>query len=160
MKSSIQLFSLIAMVLLFAVSSQALEITLWPIVKSVSSDEDNAVIMAEKSRFKAMVEKDLVTLDQVIHDDLVYIHSNGSVDTKESYIAAIKDGSRAYDDITMEDAKVRTYGDVGIINAKCTYHRSTPEGRANNLTLFYTSVYAKIDGRWQHVSWQSFKVTE
>jgi ketosteroid isomerase-like protein len=131
-----------------------------PIPILVVLDDGNEVLMAEKSRFKAMVEKDLVTLDQVIHEDLVYIHSNGSVDTKASYIAAIKDGSRAYNDITMEDAKVRTYGVVGIINAKCTYHRTTPEGRADNLTLYYTSVYAKIDGRWQQVSWQSFKVTE
>ncbi|NND35456.1 MAG: nuclear transport factor 2 family protein [Saprospiraceae bacterium] len=124
------------------------------------SVDEGAVIQAEKSRFKAMVEKDFDALDKVIHNDLVYIHSNGSIDTKDSFIAPLKDGSRSYDDITIDDPKVRVYGEVGIINATCTYHRTTPEGRANNLTLLYTSVYAHVDDRWQHVSWQSFKVVE
>ncbi len=123
------------------------------------SDEDQ-VLQAEKSRFKAMVDGDHHALDQIIHPDLVYIHSNGEVDTKETFINAIRDGSRKYDDITMDETQVRVYGEVGIINAKCTYHRTTPEGRANNLSLFYTSVYAMIEGRWQHVSWQSYRLTE
>jgi ketosteroid isomerase-like protein len=123
------------------------------------SDEDQ-VLQAEKSRFKAMVDGDHHSLDQIIHPDLVYIHSNGEVDTKETFISGIRDGSRKYDDITMEESQVRVYGEVGIINAKCTYHRTTPEGRANNLSLFYTSVYARIEGRWQHVSWQSYRLTE
>ena len=121
---------------------------------------EDPVLQAEKTRFKAMVDKDFEVLDQVISEDLVYIHSNGSVDTKASFIMPLKEGTRSYDDITIDDPKVRVYGDVGIINATCTYHRQTAEGRPNNLTLRYTSVYAKIDGRWQHVSWQSFKVVE
>ena len=123
-------------------------------------DAEDPVLQAEKTRFKAMVDKDFATLDQVISEDLVYIHSNGNVDTKESFMAPLKDGSRSYDDITIKDPKVRMYGDVGIVNATCTYHRTTAEGRANNLSLLYTSVYAKIDDRWQHVSWQSYKVVE
>ena len=119
---------------------------------------EDSVLQAEKTRFKAMVDEDLAMLDQVISEDLVYIHSNGSVDTKATYIGAISDGSRSYDDITIDNPRVRVYGDVGIINASCTYHRTSSEGRPNNLTLRYTSVYARLDGRWQHVSWQSFKV--
>ncbi|MBK8503497.1 MAG: nuclear transport factor 2 family protein [Saprospiraceae bacterium] len=162
MTSYLQLCSIVTLITCFSFSLHASCITLEsvPTPNLVVSEDGNEVLMAEKSRFKAMVDRDLVTLDQVISEDLVYIHSNGSIDTKESYIAAIEDGSRAYNDITMKDAQVRTYGEVGIINAKCTYHRTTPEGRADNLSLFYTSVYAKIDGRWQHVSWQSFKMTE
>lgn len=123
------------------------------------SDEDQ-VLQAEKSRFKAMVDGDHQSLEQIIHPDLVYIHSNGEVDTKETFISGIRDGSRKYDDITMDESQVRVYGEVGIINSKCTYHRTTPEGRANNLSLFYTSVYAMIEGRWQHVSWQSYRLPD
>ncbi len=123
------------------------------------SDEDE-VLQTEKSRFKAMVDGDHHALEQIIHPDLVYIHSNGEVDTKETFISGIRDGSRKYDNITIDESQVRVYGEVGIINAKCTYHRTTPEGRPNNLSLFYTSVYAMIEGRWQHVSWQSYRLTE
>lgn len=128
-----------------------------PVIMGQQTPEDS-VLQAERTRFKAMVDKDLAMLDQVISEDLVYIHSNGSVDTKATYIGPISDGSRSYDDITIDSPRVRVYGDVGIINASCTYHRTSSEGRPNNLTLRYTSVYARLDGRWQHVSWQSFKV--
>ncbi len=121
---------------------------------------EQAVLDAERTRFAAMVAKDFAILDHVIHEDLYYIHSNGSVDTKQSFINALKDGKRFYDDITIDESQVRTYGKVGIINAKCTYHRTSRKGQKNNLRLHYTSVYAKEKGRWQHVSWQSFKITD
>lgn len=121
---------------------------------------EKEVLAAEKFRFSAMVVKDFSALDQIIHEDLYYIHSNGSVDTKATFIGALKDGNRYYDDITIDESNVRVYGDVGIINAKCTYHRTNDQGEKNNLRLHYTSVYAKLDGRWQHVSWQSFKILE
>ncbi|NND07880.1 MAG: nuclear transport factor 2 family protein [Saprospiraceae bacterium] len=116
------------------------------------------VLAAEKSRFAAMVAKDLTALDKLIHDDLYYVHSNGSVDGKSEFIEAISSGKRYYNAITIEDPMVRVYGTTGIINAKCVYHRTNKEGKQNNLKLHYTSVYAKIDDRWQHVSWQSFRM--
>ncbi len=122
--------------------------------------DPESVLEAEKMRFRAMVERDFSALDQVIHEDLVYVHSNGSTDTKASFIGAIETGTRSYDNITIEDPKVRVYGDVGILNATCTYHRKAEDGTSNNLSLYYTSVYAWLDGRWQHVSWQSFRLSQ
>lgn len=121
---------------------------------------EELVLLTEKDRFRAMVNNDLSTLEMIISDDLVYIHSNGSVDNKTSFIAAIKNGTRSYDDITMEETKVRVYDSVGIINGKCTYHRRSAEGTPNNLTLLYTSVYVLVSEKWRHVSWQSFKISE
>jgi hypothetical protein len=94
-------------------------------------------------------------LEKLLSDDLYYIHSNGSVDTKESFINSIKTGERYYDNIEIEDILVRIYGNTGIINGVCTYYRTD----ASNLKLRYTNVYVK-DKRagWQMVSWQSFKM--
>lgn len=128
--------------------------------KKSISPEEKTVLQTEKSRFKAMVERDLETLNLIISDDLIYIHSNGSVDTKASFIEAISSGKRSYDEITMEDSQIRVYGSVGIINSKCTYHRRNAENRSNNLKLLYTSVYARVDDAWKHVSWQSFKLSD
>ncbi len=121
-----------------------------------TAEED--VLQTEKARFAAMVVKNFEVLDKLISEDLYYIHSNGNIDTKKTFIEAIKNGSRSYDDITIEEPMVRIYGEVGIINAKCIYHRVDDEGKNNNLKLHYTSVYALLEGRWQHISWQSYKV--
>ena len=44
------------------------------------------VLQLEKDRFKAMISKDSIKLDQVLADDLLYIHSNGIIDSKETFI--------------------------------------------------------------------------
>ncbi len=116
------------------------------------------VLEVEKHRFSALVTKDYATLERTLSDDLVYIHSNGSTDTKTSFIQAIKEGTRSYDDIKIEKADVRIYHHrTGIINGECTYYRKTKEGEDNNLQLRYTAVYIKGKKQWQLVSWQSFK---
>ena len=47
------------------------------------------VLNAESARFEAMIRRDTVQLRQVLSDDLVYIHSNGLVETKMEHISSI-----------------------------------------------------------------------
>jgi ketosteroid isomerase-like protein len=126
----------------------------------LESKKGKEVLETEYARFHAMIDKDSEGLDRIIHEDLVYIHSNGSVDSKKSFIEAISSGARYYDDIIVKGAQVRIYGKVGIINGSCTYQRKTEEGSLNNLSLSYTSVYTKIKGTWKQVSWQSFRLPQ
>jgi ketosteroid isomerase-like protein len=116
------------------------------------------VLDLEKKRFKAMTEGNVELLDQLISDDLYYIHSSGEVDTKDNFIGAIKDGSRNYGGILINESKIRIYGDAAIINGICTYERKTPDGSPNDLQLKYTSVYANLAGDWKFVSWQSYRM--
>lgn len=117
------------------------------------------VLDLEKNRFKAMIEGNVELLDQLISDDLYYIHSNGKVDNKETFIGGIKNGTSKYGNILIEESKIRIYGDVAIINGICTYENNKPDGSSNNLQLKYTSVYANSNGHWKFVSWQSFRMS-
>lgn len=125
------------------------------------NDQDSSaseVLELEKKRFRAVVEGDIDFLQEVISEDLYYIHSNGSVDTKDSFIGPIATGHRRYDNITLESSQVRLYGNTAIINGECTYHRKHPDGTPNNLRLRYTNVYINMEGGWKMVTWQSFKM--
>lgn len=113
------------------------------------------ILDLEKSRFKAMEEGDVKTLNQLISEELFYIHSNGEVDIKETFIGFIENGSRSYNNFVIEDAKIRIYGILAIINGICTYERNNPDGSIKITRLRYTSAYAKSDGDWKFVSWQS-----
>ena len=130
----------------------------YPTGIKIVAEEGRSIINTELKRFEAIVEKDYQALDELINKELYYLHSNGNVDTKETFIAAIQDGSRSYDSISMDTCNARIYGTVGIINGKCTYYRKDKNGKENNLRLHYTSVYAHLDDRWQHVSWQSYRM--
>ncbi|TAE22601.1 MAG: nuclear transport factor 2 family protein [Cytophagales bacterium] len=126
--------------------------------RAQSSAAETEVLNAEKARFAAQAKKDYPALDKLIGDDLYYQHSNGDLDTKASFIQGIKDGKRNYDDIKIEESKVRLYENTAIINAVCMYYRKDKDGTPNNLHLRYTDVWVKRKGGWQMVTWQSFKL--
>ncbi len=118
------------------------------------------VLAIEKARFEAMVDEDFDLLDQRISDDLVYIHSNGNVDSKASFINAIKEGKSSYDQITLEESKVRVYEHTAIINGVCTFDQKNPDGSPRKIQLRYTNVYVMQNGDWKMVSWQSYKISQ
>ncbi len=120
---------------------------------------EREVTETEKRRFQAMVDKDFAVLEQIIGEDLLYIHSNGSTDTKATFLGGMRDGSRSYGKITIEDLKARVYHkNTAILNGECTYHRTGEDGQPNNLRLLFTNVYVKRNKKWQMVSWQSHRL--
>ncbi len=142
---------------LFLTIALLFSLTLANVANAQSADE-KAVIAAEKARFDAQVAKDATALNQLLADDLVYVHSNGNVDGKQSYIQSIKDGNSTYLSIESQEQKVRLYGNTAIINGICYVKRPPVDGKNNDLKLRYTDVYAKKGGRWQMVTWQSFRM--
>ncbi len=126
-------------------------------VQAQSADE-KAVVAVEKARFDAQVAKNAEALNQLLAEDLVYIHSNGNVDTKQSYIQSIKEGNSTYNSIDVQEQKVRMYGNTAIITGVCYVKRPLVDGKNNDLKLRYTDAYVKKGGRWQMVTWQSFRM--
>jgi uncharacterized protein (TIGR02246 family) len=134
-------------------------VLLTPSFLAAQNADDREVARTEERRFQAMVERDFAALDRLLGDDLHYIHSDGSTDTKASFIAALREGTRSYPRITIDDLMVRVYhGNTAVLTGECTYHRTGPDGQPNNLRLLYTNVYVKRDGRWEMVSWQSHRL--
>jgi ketosteroid isomerase-like protein len=121
------------------------------------SAEEKAVVAAEKQRFDAQISKNYAVLDQVLGNDLVYTHSNGNTDSKESYIQSIRDGKSKYDAITVEEQKVRVYGNTAIINGICMI-KAMSNGETINTHLKYTDVYVRKGKQWQMVAWQSIRL--
>lgn len=72
------------------------------------------VLDIENTRVKALVDKDIDTLDRVLHEKLTYIHSNGHVDNKTQVVDKMR-GVFRYADISRGDLKVEIYGDVAVM---------------------------------------------
>jgi len=113
---------------------------------------------AELSRFKVMVAKDVPGLQAVLHKDLVYFHSSGAQDNKESYIASIASGKSSYVTITPEELQHRVYGKTGINTGIVTILQQAADGAQTTIRLRFTDVFVYADKRWQMVSWQSTKL--
>lgn len=126
------------------------------LVLSLSAQPPADVV--EDDRFRAQVRKDTETLSELLSEDLVYIHSNGLVESKSDFLKSIATGKIVYQEMKAAgERSFRYLGRVaigtGIVNVKGLF-----DGTPFDIQLRYTSVYHKQKNRWWLVSWQSTKI--
>lgn len=115
------------------------------------------IIDLDKKRMRAMAEKDIATLNAVLGDDLVYTHSSARLDTKQSLIGAMQSGATVYTSVVPSDVKAQDLGDTVVLTGIAQI-KVVSNGASNAFGVRFTDVYAKREGRWQMVAWQSTKL--
>jgi len=123
------------------------------------SAREAALRTAEIARFEANVKADGHALDRLLDAGLEYSHSNGKLDGKASFIAAIKDGSLDYLSMEPTIESLRLFGDVGMIRGQVRVG-VTIDGKSNEFTIGYSDVWLWKDGRWQMTSWRSTRLPD
>lgn len=109
----------------------------------------------EEQRFLAMRDGDVEALEALCADELFYLHSNASRDTKPSLLAKLRDGElRCSDARHHPDEHVVVDGDTAIAAGQVTgtvyVHGSAVELRNRAL-----AVWARRSGRWRLLAYQS-----
>lgn len=113
-----------------------------------------AVLEADSQRYRAMIERDLPTLDRRLADDMVYMHSKGTVDTKASLMAALEERKFSFKSAETRDTAVRIYGDTAILHGKVTLVVEVG-GIEHVAENSFTTVWVHQDGNWRLAHWQS-----
>lgn len=111
----------------------------------------------EKKRFTAMVDADEKTLQSLLSDQLSYTHSDGKVDDKAGYIASVMNGTMDYQEIAVLEEKITVIQKTAVVSGKAKV-RAVRNGQPLNLTLRYTDVYVRDQGKWHMLAWQSLKL--
>src|SRR5215208_4340808 len=108
--------SLMPSLALFAVA------TMLSAVSFAKVSREAAVRTAELARFEANVKADAAALGKLLDDGLEYVHSNGDLDSKQSFIDSLTSGKRDYVSTVADIESVRVLGDVAVIrgNARVT----------------------------------------
>jgi hypothetical protein len=131
-----------------------------PEIASAADDIRIAALKAaELARFEANLKPDVPTLQRLLHDELEYVHSNGDLDSKASFIDSQVTGKRDYIATVPTLESVRVLGDVAIIRGKAKV-TVTDNGQSRDLFLGYTDVWIWKDGRWQMTAWRSAQLPE
>ena len=119
----------------------------------------NELIGIEKARTTALEHSDIPALDKLLRDDLTYVHASGMVDTKASFLQAIRSGDLHYLAWTPRTMHVRMLGDGAVLDGEYTVRvinrRVQPDPLEMN--IFFISVSARQNGKWQQIAWQSTK---
>jgi ketosteroid isomerase-like protein len=122
-----------------------------------AAEVEREVLEADAARVKALVENDVDALEALLADDLTYVHSNGMLDSKASYIDGLRSGRSRYLTMDMSEVSVRSVGDTGLINARFNARVKVGDREVNPVARVLI-VYAKRDGRWQMIAWESTSI--
>lgn len=115
------------------------------------------VLELEERRFAAMVAKDTATLAELFAHEMSYTHSNASVDTKATFLDAIEQRRFDYRSVTCSDRSTVVVGDTALLTGRAEID-VVAGGREVHLNARFTVVYARRDGTWQFLAWQSTSI--
>jgi hypothetical protein len=130
-------------------------------VASFAKDDIREVLLrsAEQARFVAQVDADARILDKLLDDDLEYVHSNGELDSKKSFIDSLTSGTRDYVSSVATIETVRFFGDVGVIRGKVKVTVAS-NGKSQDLHIGYTDVWLWKNGSWKMTAWRSARLPD
>ncbi len=126
---------------------------------AAAEEVEAEVLKREEARFTAMLKADLAVLEDVLADDLTYVHSSGNLDGKRDFIESVRSGRVKYHSFDRDGVAVRMYGDTAVVTGRG--HVLVESAAAQlDLRLFFTDVYVRRGGKWRMVAWQSTRLPE
>ncbi len=116
-----------------------------------------AVFKADQERLDAMMAGNASALARVLSDELLFVHSDGRVETKGDYVKNLLAGDTAYEKASTSDVRTLepSRGIVILIGAQTM--RKRLGGTWSDISLRFLSVWRKEDGDWRMVAWQSMR---
>jgi ketosteroid isomerase-like protein len=120
----------------------------------MSTQDIQAIEQADARRCTATIAKDAATLRELFGDDLLYVHSSATAEDKALYIERACTGFYDYQGITQLRRNFRIFGDMALVDGDARIQVVVKSG-AKDFVTRYLQVWARRNGGWQMVSWQS-----
>jgi hypothetical protein len=105
----------------------------------------------------ALIRKDTVLLNSLVHTDVTYGHSNGWIESKADMKANLYNGKLAYNSIGQQVTEILKEANMACVRSNATIE-VTYEGRPMTFQLHVLQVWTKKDKNWQLVARQSVKI--
>lgn len=132
-------------------------LALFPLLPLYAQRGTHDILADEQKRFAAMTQRDTARLRQMLHERLVYIHSNALTEDREQHLSAIGTGKIVYQRMTAQGVRVRRFGKMALTQGTLDVQGMLNE-KTFDLKLAYTAVYRKQRGTWCLLNWQSTRI--
>jgi ketosteroid isomerase-like protein len=108
-----------------------------------------AVAAAEQALYRAMIAQDFAALDALLAEDVVYIHSTAVAETKDGYLAGVRDGLYEYSAISSSDVTIRQHGEIAIQTGTVRMEVGARGTLPAPITLLFTLVWKRKQQGWR-----------
>ena len=120
---------------------------------------EQMIIELDKKRMTAMAQKDVAALKTMLCKGLVYTHSTGRQDTKQSLIDNMESGKTVYTSMVPSEVKAQDLGNAVVLTGVAAIGVNS-NGKPNSFRVRFTDVYENQNGTWRMITWQSTKLAE
>jgi ketosteroid isomerase-like protein len=85
-------------------------------MKTAQSETQQQIIALEKKLLDAFANKDLQTIDELLHDSSIFVYPNGQMVTKKMVMDNYRSGNSAFTEITSSDQIINLVDDAAIVS--------------------------------------------
>jgi ketosteroid isomerase-like protein len=113
----------------------------------------------EHQREQAVLAADITTLERLLSPDMIYVHSSATAEDRDTYLQRVAQGYYVYNSVQSLQRNWRLYPDFALANGDLRID-VTVRGTAKIVMSRYLQVWAKTQGQWRMVSWQSTPIPQ
>jgi ketosteroid isomerase-like protein len=113
----------------------------------------------EQRLMKAWIDGDWKAINEILDDNWSVIDPGGQVLSKEQVLKEAKTAERKIDSGTIDEIKVKEFGDVAVVTGRTTAVGSY-QGNSFSVRLRFTDVCVKRGDDWQVVASQGTFIME
>ena len=122
-----------------------------------AADPEKEVLAQQARRIEAMIKADAKVLDEILRDDLTYIHSSGPLEGKAQVLDEIVTSRIRYRSLNPSEQTVRVYGDTVVVTGRAQIQAQSG-GKVVGFPIRFTEVWVRAQGVWRLAAWQSTRI--
>jgi ketosteroid isomerase-like protein len=113
--------------------------------------------MLEAARRDAMLAADVAALDELLAEEMTWVHASSSVDDKASFLRGFSTGDLRCFRLDHSETTIRLYGSTALVTGSVEMD-VTVSGTRRTATNRYACLWVNQDGRFRLVLWQSTRL--
>lgn len=112
----------------------------------------------EEAWRSAVLSSNTSAMDALLADDYTAITANGTLQTKQDWLASLRSGRVHITTLEVSDRKVRFYGDTAVVTSRVEADGTGLDGEVSG-SFRYTRVYVRnAQGKWRIVSFEASRI--
>jgi ketosteroid isomerase-like protein len=126
-----------------------------PAQPDAASEAAQEVLRAEALRLRASVDADVGALRALLAEELRFVHANGLAATRAALLDDLASGRVDYVSARPRSVEARVYGEAAVVTGTSLLEVRAGAGPVQRLENLFTAVYARREGAWRLVAYQS-----
>jgi hypothetical protein len=124
---------------------------------NAQSADETKVSEAVATLRQAMIDADKMVLEKILHEDLSYGHSSGTIETKAMFIESLVSNNSDFKTMDLTDQTVKIVGKNAIVRHKL-FAETANKGVASTAKLYVLLIFTKVKGNWFLLARQAAKI--